>query len=92
MTADFAVLQYLKQINFDLFILTGIHRSEVMVSSNNEGIEKVIESDGKYAFMMESSTIQYIIERNCKLTQIGGNLDNKVCPTLEKKSVLHPSS
>jgi hypothetical protein len=29
-----------------------------MVSSNNEGIEKVIESDGKYAFMMESSTIQ----------------------------------
>jgi ionotropic kainate glutamate receptor 2 len=55
-----------------------MHRSEVMVSSNNEGIEKVIESDGKYAFMMESSTIQYIIERNCKLTQIGGNLDNKV--------------
>jgi hypothetical protein len=55
-----------------------MHRAEVMVSSNNEGIEKVIESDGKYAFMMESSTIQYIIERNCKLTQIGGNLDNKV--------------
>jgi hypothetical protein len=59
-----------------------MHRAEVMVSSNNEGIEKVIESDGKYAFMMESSTIQYIIERNCKLTQIGGNLDNKVDITL----------
>lgn len=29
--------------------------------------------------MMESSSIQYIIERNCKVTQIGGNLDNKVC-------------
>ena len=55
-----------------------MHRSDVMVSSNNEGIEKVIDSDGKYAFMMDSSTIQYIIERNCKLTQIGGNLDNKV--------------
>ena len=61
-----------------LHCFSGIHRSEVMVSSNNEGIEKVIESDGKYAFMMESSSIQYIIERNCKLTQIGGNLDNKV--------------
>jgi ionotropic glutamate receptor len=58
--------------------MTGMHRAEVMVSSNTEGIEKVIDSDGKYAFMMESSTIQYIIERNCKLTQIGGQLDNKV--------------
>ena len=40
--------------------------------------EKVVETDGKYAYMMESSSIQYIIERNCKVTQIGGNLDNKV--------------
>ena len=55
------------------------HKSEVMVNSNNEGIEKVIEENGKYAYMMESSSIQYIIERNCKVTQIGGNLDNKVC-------------
>jgi ionotropic glutamate receptor len=55
-----------------------MHRSEVMVSNNAEGIEKVMESDGKYAFMMESSSIQYKIERNCKLTQIGGELDNKV--------------
>ena len=58
--------------------MSGVHRSEVMVGSNNEGIEKVIDSDGKYAYMMESSSIQYIIERNCKVTQIGGNLDNKV--------------
>ena len=33
---------------------------------------------GKYAFFMESSTIQYTTERNCKVTQIGGPLDNKV--------------
>ena len=38
---------------------------------------KVQEMDGGYAFLMESASIQYIIERNCKLTQIGGNLDNK---------------
>ena len=33
--------------------------------------------DGKYAFLMESKAIQYMIERNCKLHQVGGNLDNK---------------
>ena len=54
------------------------HRSEVMVGSNTEGIAKVIKDNGKYAYMMESSSIQYIIERNCKVTQIGGNLDTKV--------------
>ena len=48
------------------------------MGSNAEGIEKVEKMDGKYAYMMESSSIQYIIERNCKVTQIGGNLDNKV--------------
>ena len=57
--------------------MSGPLRPEVMVSTNSEGIQKVIESDGKYAYMMESSSIQYIIERNCKVTQIGGNLDNK---------------
>ncbi len=51
---------------------------KVMVSSNDEGIEKVIENDGKYAYLMEDSTIQYQIERNCKVTQVGGPLDNKV--------------
>ena len=55
------------------------HRSEVMVGSNTEGIAKVVKDNGKYAYMMESSSIQYIIERNCKVTQIGGNLDTKVC-------------
>ena len=55
------------------------HRSEVMVGSNTEGINKVVKDNGKNAYMMESSSIQYIIERNCKVTQIGGNLDTKVC-------------
>ena len=54
------------------------HADEVFVTSNTEGLEKVMNADGKYAYLMESSSIQYIIERNCKLTQIGGNLDNKV--------------
>ena len=57
--------------------MSGPLRDEVMVSSNAEGIGKVVAEDGGYAFMMESSSIQYIIERNCKVTQIGGNLDTK---------------
>ncbi len=76
-------MNFFKTSNMETFqkmwnFMSGIHRAEVMVNSNDKGIEKVIEADGKYAYMMESSSIQYIIERNCKVTQIGGNLDNKV--------------
>ena len=50
--------------------LAGIHQSEVMLGGNMEGVEKVEESDGKYAFFMESASIQYLIERRCKLSQV----------------------
>lgn len=30
-----------------------------------------------YAFLMESASIEFLVERNCNLTQIGGLLDNK---------------
>ena len=49
-----------------------------MVSSNDEGIQKVIDDEGKYAYFMESASIEYIVERKCKVTQVGGLLDNKV--------------
>lgn len=35
------------------------------------------EISGSYAFLMESTSIEYVIERNCELTQIGGMLDSK---------------
>ena len=47
------------------------------MNSNAQGVEKVVESDGGYAFLMESTSIEYIVERKCGLAQIGGNLDNK---------------
>ena len=31
----------------------------------------------QYAFLAESSTIEYVIERKCELMQIGGLLDSK---------------
>lgn len=49
----------------------------VFTKSNNEGVSRVMESDGQYAFLMESNSIQYQIERNCELIQIGGLLDSK---------------
>ena len=48
-----------------------------LVSSNAAGRELVEKQDGKYAFFMESASIEYITERHCNLTQIGGLLDNK---------------
>lgn len=45
------------------------------VSSNQEGIERVLKRD--YAYLMESPLIDYEIQRNCNLTQIGGLLDSK---------------
>lgn len=52
-------------------------QEEVLMPSNAAGVNKVVMESGKYAFFMESSTIEYIVERNCKLQKIGGNLDSK---------------
>ena len=40
-------------------------------------IDRVARENGKYAFLMESTTVEYIVERQCDLTQIGGLLDSK---------------
>ncbi|XP_037956612.1 glutamate receptor ionotropic, kainate 2-like [Teleopsis dalmanni] len=44
-------------------------------STYEEGIKRVIE--GNYAFLMESTMLDYIVQRDCNLTQIGGLLDTK---------------
>ena len=50
---------------------------DVFTKSNSLGIERVKESKGGYAFLMESSSIEYIMERDCDLAKIGGELDSK---------------
>jgi len=47
------------------------------MSSNAVGVQRVLKDDGKYAFLMESTSVEYVIERECKLAQIGGLLDSK---------------
>lgn len=48
---------------------------ELLTSNNEDGLARA--KNGTYAFLMESSSIEYIIERNCNVTQIGGLLDDK---------------
>ncbi|KAG6450853.1 hypothetical protein O3G_MSEX006783 [Manduca sexta] len=52
-------------------------RPSVFASSNKEGEERVVRGKGSYAYLMESTTIEYVVERNCDLTQVGGMLDSK---------------
>ncbi|XP_025836785.1 glutamate receptor ionotropic, kainate 1-like [Agrilus planipennis] len=47
----------------------------VFVQSYEEGIERVLK--GNYAFLMESTMLDYVVQRDCNLTQIGGLLDSK---------------
>ena len=45
------------------------------VDSYEDGVERVL--NGSYAFLCESTMLDYLIQRNCNLTQIGGLLDSK---------------
>ncbi|XP_025422232.1 glutamate receptor ionotropic, kainate 2-like isoform X3 [Sipha flava] len=49
----------------------------VFTKSNQEGVDRVLKGKGRYAFLMESSSIEYQTERNCNLMQIGNTLDSK---------------
>ncbi|KDR16107.1 Glutamate receptor, ionotropic kainate 2 [Zootermopsis nevadensis] len=50
-------------------------KPSVFVSTYEEGIQRVLKGD--YAFLMESTMLDYIVQRDCNLTQIGGLLDSK---------------
>lgn len=50
----------------------------VFEKSNADGVKRVLTTKNNlYAFLMESSSIEYEIERNCELKQIGSRLDSK---------------
>ncbi|XP_046399579.1 glutamate receptor ionotropic, kainate 2-like [Ischnura elegans] len=54
-----------------------INNPDVFTSSNDEGVNRVKNSNGKYAFLMESTSIEYVVERECDVSQVGGLLDAK---------------
>jgi ionotropic kainate glutamate receptor 2 len=47
----------------------------VFVKTSDEGIQRVLKGD--YAFLMENTMIDYNVQRNCDLMQVGGLLDSK---------------
>ncbi|CAG9860598.1 unnamed protein product [Phyllotreta striolata] len=48
---------------------------EYNVLDNDIGVQRA--EDGKYAFFMESSSIEYVTQRHCNLMQYGDHLDEK---------------
>ncbi|XP_059955758.1 glutamate receptor ionotropic, kainate 1 isoform X8 [Mesoplodon densirostris] len=46
-----------------------------LVKNSDVGIQRVLTTD--YALLMESTNIEYVTQRNCNLTQIGGLIDSK---------------
>ncbi|XP_058444442.1 glutamate receptor ionotropic, kainate 2 isoform X2 [Malaya genurostris] len=52
-----------------------IQNPDLLTSSNPEGLNRVKTEN--YAFLMESTSIEYIVERECDVTQIGDLLDDK---------------
>jgi len=50
-------------------------KPSVFVKNYDEGVKRV--KKGNYAFLMESTMLDYVVQRDCNLTQIGGLLDSK---------------
>ncbi|XP_046984816.1 glutamate receptor ionotropic, kainate 2-like isoform X1 [Schistocerca americana] len=69
---------------------TMINTPGVLTKDNDEGVEKVKNSN--YAFFMESTSIEYVIERNCDLTQVGDKLDNKGYGIAMRKNMTYRNS
>ncbi|KAH8292604.1 hypothetical protein KR054_005529, partial [Drosophila jambulina] len=50
-------------------------KPSAFTSTYEDGIRRV--NQGNYAYLMESTMLDYIVQRDCNLTQIGGLLDTK---------------
>lgn len=76
-----STLSFFKESNFStyqrMWAAMESARPSVFTKSNQEGVERVSKGKRGYAFLMESTSIEYEVERNCDLTQIGGLLDSK---------------
>ncbi|XP_060072907.1 glutamate receptor ionotropic, kainate 2-like [Ylistrum balloti] len=74
-----STMTFFKDSNIELYqkMWNSMNNKEPRVFTNSmeEGIRRTM--DENYAFFMESTSIEYITQRNCKLMQIGGLLDSK---------------
>ncbi|XP_073831694.1 glutamate receptor ionotropic, kainate 2-like [Musca autumnalis] len=49
----------------------------VYTKDNNEGVERVLKNNGSYMFLMETTSLEYNTERNCKLKMLGETFGEK---------------
>lgn len=58
-----------------------LENPNLLTETNQEGVQRVVDSDVNsgvtYAFLMESTSIEYNIVRECKLQMVGEPLDEK---------------
>ncbi|XP_018792414.1 PREDICTED: glutamate receptor ionotropic, kainate 2 [Bactrocera latifrons] len=52
-------------------------KPSAFTSSNKEGVDRVRKGNGSYAFLMETTTLSYNIERDCHLKQVGSQFSEK---------------
>ncbi|CAG9860726.1 unnamed protein product [Phyllotreta striolata] len=76
-----ATSSFFKDTNFSTYHRMWVQMESadpsVFEKSNKDGVKRVVSSKRKYAFVMESSNIEYEMERNCDLVQVGNLLDSK---------------
>ncbi|XP_050461328.1 glutamate receptor ionotropic, kainate 2-like isoform X2 [Cataglyphis hispanica] len=71
----------------DMFEFMKANKDDVLPKENDIGVNKVKTEN--YAFLMESSSIEYITERECKVAKVGGLLDEKGYGIAMKKDSPH---
>lgn len=52
-------------------------KPDAFTSSNKEGVNRVKLSRGHYAYLLETTALQYYLNRNCELKQIGEPFNEK---------------
>lgn len=70
-----------------MFNYMTVHADDVLTESSGSGVDRAVKE--KYAFLMESSQIEYETERQCTLTQIGKPIDDKGYGIAMKKGLLY---
>ncbi|GJQ76051.1 hypothetical protein Trydic_g18102 [Trypoxylus dichotomus] len=77
-----ATMAFFKNSNFSTYARLWANMEQgkpnVFEKSNDSGVKRVLTTKNQlFAFFMESSSIEYEVEKNCNLRQVGGRLDNK---------------
>ncbi|XP_029168161.1 glutamate receptor ionotropic, kainate 2-like [Nylanderia fulva] len=60
-----------------MYVAMSEARPSVFVNGTREGVDRVLKGKRQYAYLIESTTLEYEMERNCEIEKIGGLIDNK---------------